>query len=58
MIRSLVSTIAVACLGGVRFPRWFMFTAQVVYTAGLGFAYWLFFQSMFRIGALSPGACW
>lgn len=50
----VVITIAVACLGGVRFPRWFMFAAQVVYTVGLGFAYWLFHQSMFHIGALCP----
>jgi uncharacterized membrane protein len=50
----VVITIAVACLGGVRFPRWFMCAAQVVYTVGLGFAYWLFYQSMFHIGALCP----
>jgi uncharacterized membrane protein len=50
----VVITIAVAALGGVRFPRWFMFAAQVVYTIGLGFAYWLFHQAMFDIGALCP----
>jgi uncharacterized membrane protein len=50
----VVITIAAACLGGVRFPRWFMFAAQATYTVGLGFAYWLFYQSMFRIGALCP----
>ena len=50
----VVITIAVASLGGVRFPRWFMFSAQVVYTLGVIFAYWLFYQSMFRIGALCP----
>jgi uncharacterized membrane protein len=50
----VVITIAVASLGGVRFPRWFMFSAQVVYTIGLGFAYWLFQQAMFDIGALCP----
>lgn len=50
----VVITIAVASLGGVRFPRWFMFSAQVVYTAGVVFAYWLFYQSMFHIGALCP----
>lgn len=50
----VVITIAVASLGGVRFPRWFMFSAQVVYTLGLVFAYWLFYQSMFHIGALCP----
>ncbi len=43
-----------ASLGGVRFPRWFMFAAQIVYTIGVTFAYWLFYQSMFNIGALCP----
>lgn len=50
----VVITIAVASLGGVRFPRWFMLTAQIVYTLGVIFAYWLFYQSMFHIGALCP----
>ena len=50
----VVITIAVAGLAGVRFPRWFMFAAQAVYTLGLVFAYWLFAQSMFVIGALCP----
>lgn len=50
----VVITVAVASLGGVRFPRWFMFAAQVVYTLGLIFAYWLLYQSMFHIGALCP----
>ena len=50
----VVITIAVAGLGGVRFPRWFMLGAQAVYTIGLGFAYWLFHQAMFDIGALCP----
>ncbi|WP_229734576.1 vitamin K epoxide reductase family protein [Cellulomonas carbonis] len=50
----VVITIAVASLGGVRFPRWFMAAAQLVYTLGLIFAYWLFYQSMVEIGALCP----
>jgi uncharacterized membrane protein len=54
MTEPVVITIAVASLGGVRFPRWFMFSAQVVYTVGLAFAYWLFQQAMFEIGALCP----
>jgi len=49
-----VITLAVASLGGVRFPRWFMFSAQVIYTIALLFAYWLFEQAMFEIGALCP----
>jgi len=43
----VVITIAVAALGGVRFPRWFMNSAQVVYLVGFLFAY-------FVIGALCP----
>jgi uncharacterized membrane protein len=50
----VVITIAVASLGGVRFPRWFMISAQVVYTIGVAFAYWLFYEAMFHIGALCP----
>ncbi|MGC4154066.1 MAG: vitamin K epoxide reductase family protein [Propionicimonas sp.] len=50
----VVITIAVASLGKVKFPRWFMFSAQIVYTIGLIFAYWLFYQSMFHINALCP----
>lgn len=50
----VVITIAAAALAGVRFPRWFMLTAQAVYLLGLVFAYWLFSQSFFVIGALCP----
>jgi uncharacterized membrane protein len=50
----VVITIAVASLGGARFPRWFMASAQTVYTLGVIFAYWLFTQSFFVIGALCP----
>lgn len=50
----IVITLAVAALGGVRFPRWFMNTAQVFYAIGFLFAYWLFYQSYFHIGALCP----
>lgn len=50
----VVITIAVASLAKVKFPRGFMFAAQVVYTIGLLFAFWLFYQSMTSIGALCP----
>jgi uncharacterized membrane protein len=50
----IVITIAVAGLAGVRFPRAFMAVAQVGYTAGLVFAYYLFSVSVFTIGALCP----
>jgi uncharacterized membrane protein len=50
----VVITIAVAALGGVLFPRWFMNSAMAVYSIGLGFAYWLFLQAYFVIGAMCP----
>ncbi len=51
---SVVLTVAVALLGGVVFPRWFMRIAQVIYTLGLIFAWWLFGMAYFAIGALCP----
>lgn len=50
----VVITVAIAALAGVVFPRWFMVTAQAFYSIGFIFAYWLFFQSYFVIGALCP----
>lgn len=50
----VVITLAVAALGGVRFPRWFMVTAQAFYSIGFVFALWLFYQAYFVIGALCP----
>ena len=50
----VVITVAIAGLAGVKFPRRFMFTAQIFYTLGLIFAYWLFYTSMFVIQALCP----
>jgi uncharacterized membrane protein len=50
----VVITIAVAALGGTRFPRWFMNAALAVYFIGFMFALWLFYQSYFVIGALCP----
>lgn len=50
----IVITVALAALGGVRFPRWFMLAAQAFYAIGFVFAYWLFFEAYFVIGALCP----
>lgn len=50
----VVMTIAVASLWRTRFPKWFMFTANVIYFLGVIFAYWLLYQSTFVIGALCP----
>jgi uncharacterized membrane protein len=50
----VVITVAIAGMGGVKFPRKFMFAAQVCYTLGFLFAYYLLFMSTFVIGALCP----
>ena len=50
----VITTVAVASLSRVRFPRWFMLAAQVVSSIGFLFAYWLFYQAYFVIGALCP----
>lgn len=54
MTEPVVVTIAVAGLAHMKFPRWFMFTAQVVYLLAFIFAWWLFFQSAFVIYSLCP----
>jgi uncharacterized membrane protein len=51
---SVVITVAVAGLAGVKFPRRFMFVAQIFYTLGFLFAYFLTFISTFIIQALCP----
>lgn len=50
----VVITVAIAGLAGIAFPRRFMFLAQIGYTAGLIYAFVLFFISMFVIQALCP----
>lgn len=50
----VVMTVAVAGLMGVRFPRAFMFAAQIGYTLGFIFALYLLYTSYFIIGALCP----
>lgn len=54
MTEPIVITVAIAGLAGVRFPRLFMFTAQVFYTLGFLFALALLYISMYVIGALCP----
>lgn len=50
----IVITVAIAGLAGVTFPRKFMFAAELFYTAGLAFAFWLFYESFFVIQVLCP----
>ena len=54
MAEPVVITVAIAGLAGIKFPRAFMFAAQVGYTIGLIFALYLFAVSFFVIGALCP----
>lgn len=54
MAEPVVITVALAGLAGVKFPKLFMFFAQIGYGIGFVFAYYLFFISMLVIGALCP----
>lgn len=54
MTEPVVITVAVAGLAGIRFPRKFMFAAQIGYTIGFIFALVLFGISFFVIQALCP----
>ena len=54
MAFSVVVTVAVAGLAGVKFPRWFLIATNIGYFLGLLFAYWLFFQSIYDIQVLCP----
>lgn len=54
MTEPVVITVAIAGLGLVAFPRWFMRVAHLVYGVGLIFAFWLLSQSLFVINALCP----
>lgn len=50
----VVITVAIAGLAGVRFPKPFMFAAQIGYSLGFIFAFYLLYTSYFIIGALCP----
>ena len=54
MFESVVIAFAIAGLSRVRFPRWYMLGVQGIYTIAIVFAYWLFFQAYFVIGAMCP----
>ncbi len=47
-------TIAIAALGGTKFPKWFMFAAQAGAALGALFAFWMFYTSYFVIQILCP----
>lgn len=54
MAEPVVITVAIAGLFGMRFPKLFMFIAQIGYTLGFIFAYYLFYVSFFIIQTLCP----
>lgn len=47
-------TVGVALLAGVKFPRWFMYGAQLGASMGLVFAAWMLYMSVFEIQILCP----
>jgi len=50
----VVVTIGMAMLAGAKFKRWFWLGLQIGLSLGLIFAYWLLFESIYRIRALCP----
>jgi uncharacterized membrane protein len=54
MFESVVIAFAIAGLSRVVFPRWYMLGVQAIYTIAIVFAYWLFAQAYFVIGAMCP----
>ena len=50
----IVITTGMAMLAGARFKRWWWIGMQVGLTFGIAFAYWLLWQSMYRLHALCP----
>lgn len=50
----VVVTIGVGMLAGARYKRWFWLGMFAGLTLGVAFAYWLLFESIYRIGALCP----
>lgn len=54
MAYAVVVTVALAGLVGVKFPRWWLISANIGFLLGLIFSYWLFFQSLYAIEVLCP----
>ncbi|WP_235827060.1 vitamin K epoxide reductase family protein [Actinomyces culturomici] len=54
LFEAIVLAISVAIYAGVRFPKWYMLGANLLYTIAVCFAYWLFLQSYFVIHVLCP----
>ncbi len=54
MFEPMVITMALIGISGVKLPRWLALVEQVIYLFATAFAVWLFYQSMFVIGAMCP----
>ncbi|WP_028193736.1 vitamin K epoxide reductase family protein [Salinispora pacifica] len=50
----VVAATGAALIAGARLPRWWWLTLQAGTVFGVGFVHWLFYQSLYRIGALCP----
>lgn len=50
----IVLAIGMGMFAGATFKRWFWLGAQLGLTLGIAFAYWLLFESVYRIHALCP----
>lgn len=50
----IVVTIGVGMLAGAKYKRWFWLGMLTGLSLGMLFAYWLLFESIYRIGALCP----
>lgn len=50
----VVAVIGGAILAGAKFKRWFWLGLNAGLVFALGFVHWLFFQSVYNIGALCP----
>jgi len=51
---AIITTAGIALLAGAQFKRWFWLGLQAGTIFGLGFISWLYYQSVFNIGALCP----
>lgn len=51
---AIVTTIGAAMVAGAIFKRWFWVAFEAGMLAALAFAYWLLFESVYRIKALCP----
>lgn len=51
---AIVVTVGMALLAGASFKRWFWIGLELGTILGVAFVHWLFYQSVFVIGALCP----